>query len=314
MKKNILVHMDKISVVMSTYNERMEYLSLAIESIISQTHKNIEFIILLDNPQNADIKALVGKYAKMDNRICVIENEHNIGLTASLNKGFNYATGDYYARMDADDVSDKNRLECELTYMKTYGLDLVGCMTRRIDSSGNVINELTNISKSSAYLAKKLRFDNCIAHPTWLLRKELYDTLKGYRDIKTAEDYDFLLRAIYRGYRVGICDKCLFSYRSNITGISRSNSLRQFLTSWVLQRNFHQIDKVDQYRIDKLLQCKITKERNEQFEKGVQLMDKAIEQIKDYNMFALANFVKALFCSKYIGLRLYNLIRIHTLV
>ena len=79
MKKNILLHMDKISVVMSTYNERMEYLSLAIESIISQTHKDIEFIILLDNPQNADIKALVGKYAKMDNRICVIENEHNIG-------------------------------------------------------------------------------------------------------------------------------------------------------------------------------------------------------------------------------------------
>ena len=86
------------------------------------------------------------------------------------------------------------------------------------------------------------------------------------------------------------------------------------MTSWVLQRNFHQIDNVNQDRIDKLLQCKITKERNEQFERGVQLMDKAIEQIKDHNMFALANFVKALFCSKYIGLRLYNLIRIHTLV
>ena len=126
MGAKIFKSMDKVSIVMSTYNERLDHLSLAIESIIKQTYKNIEFIILLDNPQNRSIKRLVQSYAEKDYRIKIIANKKNIGLTASLNKGFRLASGNYFARMDADDISDCERIDYELIYLKKENVDLVG--------------------------------------------------------------------------------------------------------------------------------------------------------------------------------------------
>ena len=305
--------MGKISVVMSTYNERIEFLSLALESIINQSYKNLEFIIILDNPQNSEIKNCVYKHSLLDNRIRVIENDKNIGLTASLNKGFKVATGDFYARMDADDISDPSRLEMELAYLLENNLDLTGCMTRRIDENGVVVNNLTNISYPTDFLEKKLLFDNCIAHPTWLFKRKLFDRLNGYREIKTAEDYDFLLRAIKSGFKLGICNSCLFSYRISLAGISRSNSLRQFLTSDFLQKNLYKIDDINQEYIDCEILSKIDKERNDKFEEGVKLLNKAIEQFKHTNPLAIISLIRAIFHSPYIMLKVYKIFKIHTI-
>lgn len=306
--------MDKVSIVMSTYNERLDHLSLAIESIIKQTYKNIEFIILLDNPQNRSIKRLVQSYAEKDYRIKIIANKKNIGLTASLNKGFRLASGNYFARMDADDISDCERIDYELIYLKKENVDLVGCMTRRIDENGIVVNKLANPTKSTEFLSKKIRFDNCIAHPTWLFKKEVYEKINGYREIKTAEDYDFLLRLVRAKCKIGICDKCLLSYRISPSGISRSNSLKQLLTSRILQKNFNNINDINQSIIDSKICNKITMQSNENFEKGVQLIDKAVEQLKKKDFMAIVNIAKALLSSHYIWIKLYQLFRIHTII
>ena len=115
----------KISVIMSTYNEKIEFLKASIDSVLHQTFKDFEFLIVLDNPQNSDIKECVESYAEMDPRITIIENENNLGLTKSLNKAIAAANGIYMSRMDADDIMIDKCLERELQVIENEKLDLV---------------------------------------------------------------------------------------------------------------------------------------------------------------------------------------------
>lgn len=94
---------DKVSVIMSVYNEEIGILREAIESILNQSYKNIQFIIIIDNPGYEDAKKILNEYSKEDKRIEIIENYENIGLVNSLNKGLKLANGEFIARMDADD-------------------------------------------------------------------------------------------------------------------------------------------------------------------------------------------------------------------
>ena len=233
--------MPTVSVIMSTYKEPEEFIRLSVESILYQSYSDFEFIIVIDNPHNDRLLSLLLEYQKDDSRITIIKNDHNIGLTASLNRALNEAKGELIARMDADDISDIDRLKKQIIYLKSNDLDLVGCSIRRISETGEVISEKTNESYPPECIAKTLIYDDCIPHPTWLGKKSIFDKLNGYREIYSCEDYDFLLRSLKSGARLGICNETLLSYRINTKGISRSNSLKQHLTANYLGSNFERI-------------------------------------------------------------------------
>ena len=260
--------MNLISVVMSVYNETEQYLKQSIESILSQTYKDFEYIIIIDNPDNSKAISLIKQYGKKDKRIKVLYNERNIGLTSSLNKGLGCASGQFIARMDADDIAEPKRFELQLAYLKKNKLDLIGSQARRISETGQIVNPLTNLSYSYAKIAKLLRYDDCVLHPSWLVKREVYETLNGYREISTCEDYDFLLRALKAGFKIGICDEILMNYRINTKGISRSNGLKQMLSSEYLRKNFSDIDSVTQEQIDLYLADKLSAEKTERYEKA----------------------------------------------
>ena len=99
-----------ISIVMAVYNEKETELRQSIESILKQSYQNFEFIIVLDNPDNQALAAVLNEYAKEEPRIVLISNEHNLGLAPSLNRGLKASRGDYIARMDADDIAVPERL------------------------------------------------------------------------------------------------------------------------------------------------------------------------------------------------------------
>ena len=116
---------DKISVIMTVYKESKEELKESFESIINQTYKNIEFIIVIDNPKEQWRIDFIKSYN--DSRVKLVVNKENLGLPLSLNKALKLVTGNYIARMDADDISILDRLEKQLTYLKNSDCDLVGC-------------------------------------------------------------------------------------------------------------------------------------------------------------------------------------------
>lgn len=230
----------KISVIMSAYNESFDELSRSIDSIINQTYQNIEFIIISDNPENQDIKTAVCE--ANDQRIKFIENKENIGLVRSLNRAISKATGNFIARMDADDISRKTRLKDELQYMQQNNLDIVGSFIEIIDESGVVQKSAMRFPVTASQVKVFMRWGSCLAHPTWLVKSNVYQDLNGYRNVPRCEDYDFILRAIAHGYKAGNIPKVELSYRIRQSGVSKSHETEQFLLRDYLAKNMKQID------------------------------------------------------------------------
>lgn len=226
-----------ISVVMSCYNEKEEWLKGAIESILNQTYKNFEFIIILDNPTNEILENVILSYASSDNRIVYLKNEKNLGLVKSLNKGIIASKGQYIARMDADDFSYKQRLETQLNFMLSNpNFDLVGTNMIYMDEDDNVLN-YSGIFYSDANLIKKMaQYTNCFFHPTIMFKKSviLDERIKGYREVKYAEDYDLICRLLLNGFILTNINKVLFKYRLRKSSISRSNEIYQFKVTKVI--------------------------------------------------------------------------------
>ena len=239
---------------MSVYNETVDELSSSIDSIIKQTYQNIEFIIVDDNPKNKNIKTVVHKIK--DPRIKFIENKKNVGLVQSLNKAISQATGCFIARMDADDISKRNRLEDELHYVERNKLDVVGSFLEIIDENGVVRKESMNFPTTASHVKFFMRWGSCLAHPTWLVRREVYQKLNGYRNIPSCEDYDFILRAIAHGYKVGNIPKVELSYRIRQSGVSKSHESQQFLLRDYLARNRKRIDLLTEESIAKFLESR----------------------------------------------------------
>ena len=299
--------MPGVSVIMSTYKEPEEYIRLSVESILHQSFSDLEFIIVIDNPQNEELLSLLLEYKNVDSRVIIIKNDRNIGLTASLNKALKEAKGELIARMDANDISDPERLKKQIEYLEANNLDLVGCSIRRISESGEILDKKTNKSYPPECIAKTLIYDDCIPHPTWIARKTLFDILNGYRELYSCEDYDFLLRALAKNYKFGICDEVLLSYRVNVNGISRMNSFRQHLSSAYLQKNINRISEINQDEIDSHIKKIMNEKRSIHYEKAIQQMNNGIKTIKNGHLVGLLFLCKAIVVSPYIA---DNLIRI----
>lgn len=241
----------KISVIMSAYNESLDELNKSIDSIINQTYQNIEFIIVSDNPENKNIKMAV--HAANDQRIKFIENKENIGLVQSLNRAISKATGSFIARMDADDISRESRLKDELQYMQQNNLDIVGSFIEIVDEKGTVQKDVMRFPVMTSHVKWFMRWGSCLAHPTWLVKSKVYHNLNGYRNVPRCEDYDFILRAIAHGYKVGNIPKVELSYRIRQSGVSKSHEAEQFLLRDYLAQNMKQIDSLTEDTITEFL-------------------------------------------------------------
>lgn len=111
-----------ISVIMPVYNTDVVYLNEAVKSILEQTHKNVELIIIDDHSKNNLFQSDIFK----DNRIKLIKNTKNIGPSASRNIALKISTGKYIAIMDSDDISANDRLEKQCNYLENHP-DCVMC-------------------------------------------------------------------------------------------------------------------------------------------------------------------------------------------
>lgn len=221
--------MPEVSVIMSTYNEKLQYLTEAIESVRAQTFQDFEFIIILDNPQNEEIRQCVFQYKDQDPRIRVIRNEANLGLTKSLNKAIRVARGVYMSRMDADDIMAETCLERELEEIKSKNLDFVSASRVNIDEQGCRIGTYRN-DFSPEQMKRLLPYDNSVTHPSVLVRLDVVREEGGYREIPACEDYDLWLRLLFRGYRMRIMPDILLQYRVRAEGVCGSDPYRQYLS------------------------------------------------------------------------------------
>ncbi len=240
-----------VTVIMSTYNETIPQLRASVESVLGQTYKNIEYIIVIDNPENEEIKNYLDTIN--DNRVKVIYNASNIGLVKSLNKALKQVNGSLIARMDADDISKKDRIEKQLSYIEKTEIDMVGTYIQLIDEEGRVTKEIMRFPVKCSHIRFFQKWGSCLCHPTWMVKKEVYEALNGYRDVPNCEDYDFIIRAIMHGFKLGNAPFIGLQYRGRTTGVSRSNEIRQYVLRAFLSKAFRRGKGLSQEEINSYL-------------------------------------------------------------
>ena len=204
MKKNNVA----ISVIMSVYNTETDFLNVAIQSILNQTFQNFEFIIINDGSNKECSEALA---VFKDDRIQLITNPENYGLTKSLNIGLHRAKGKYIARMDADDYSYPRRLERQYRYMERH---------KEIDILGSWVREENKVQKCCGSVPTRWRFtrmlfDNVgIYHPTAFIRTDFLRNNDLYYNeaFKKAQDFELWSRCLTIG-RMYVFPEVLLNYR-----------------------------------------------------------------------------------------------------
>lgn len=264
---------DLISIIMSTYNESILELHKSIYSILNQTYKNIELIIINDNPNNKEVIEELYRIQTSDSRVKIFLNSENIGLVCSLNKALSHASGSYIARMDADDISTPQRLEKQLNVLKKGRFDLIGGNIELIDERDKVIGKL-NFPEKGGKILFFMRWGSCLAHPTWLGKREVFDSLNGYRFIPYCEDYDFLLRALNNGYKLGNCrEKCL-NYRVREKSISRSYANEQYIIRNYLYQKRRDIIQVDEQNINSYMNSQAYKKEVRRYTYFLEIKEK----------------------------------------
>ena len=158
-----------VSVVMSVQNGG-PYLAAAIESILAQTLGDLEFIVI-DDASTDGSGERCREYARDDRRVIVLVNATRLGLTRSLNRGLAVARGVYVARMDADDVSLRHRLERQVAYLEEHrDVGLLGSFYAEIDADGSIRRPVVEFPVEPIVVAWRLAFHNPVGHPTMIVR------------------------------------------------------------------------------------------------------------------------------------------------
>jgi glycosyltransferase involved in cell wall biosynthesis len=182
-----------VTVLMPVYNAG-RYLRPAIQSILQQTFRDFELLIVNDASTDGCQDVL---RSFPDNRIRVLENKNNLGLAHSLNRGLQVAAGELIARQDADDLSHPERLEAQVQVLRAHpDIALVGTQAIIIDEFGRYKRVLLDRPHEHIAIKWDLLFDNSFVHTSVMFRKTIVrDNLGGYDPSYAAcEDYELWSR------------------------------------------------------------------------------------------------------------------------
>lgn len=265
--------MEMISVIMPVYKEKLNILRQSLESILTQTYQNIEFIIIVDNPLYTNAIKYLKEIEQRNNNVSISINSKNMGIVYSLNKGIKLCHGEYIARMDADDISVPSRLSLELEYLKKNNYDLIGSFYYDIDSY-NVKKRKVELPVTFKEIKRRLKYTNCLCHPTWLAKKEVFKNLKGYRNISSCEDYDFLVRLCLKGYSCGNIPEFLLNYRFDNDGISNKNYLQQKVIACLISKEYRKKRIVNYQYFQNYIQSKQYQIDLKEWKKIIEIKDK----------------------------------------
>jgi glycosyltransferase involved in cell wall biosynthesis len=229
-----------VTVLMPVYNGEI-YLREAIDSILSQTYKDFEFLIINDGSTD-NSENIINSYN--DSRILYVKNESNLRLIATLNKGIELAQGKYIVRMDADDISAPTRIEKQVAFMEKN--EDVGLCGSWFTSFGDVQESVCKYKEQHDEILFKMFYQCHFCHPSLIIRKKVFDDLEIPFDKQFihAEDYELYFRLSTK-WKFHNLQESLVKYRIHSSSVSRQNEKIQLEHSIQIRKMFFSLLRID---------------------------------------------------------------------
>lgn len=260
----------KVSVIMSVYNEEM-YLRLALESILTQTFADFELIIVNDGSSDGTEEII---RSCRDPRIRLV-NQENSGLTKSLNRALSLARGDYIARMDGDDISERERFSRQVAFLDRHrNVGIIGNFAYRMDENGHRCGIYSYPTESNDI--KKMLLSSCpMCHSSIMFRRDCIERIGPYREkVGPTEDLDLYFR-ISEHFDMANIPEPLHSYRIRPEGITIRRRFDQMRYDKLVRLMAEQRRQTGRDRLDDMTEVEIAQlldqylPRNPQNERNV---------------------------------------------
>lgn len=235
----------KFSVLMSVYKgDRPDYFKTAMDSVINQTVKPDEIVLVKDGPVNAGLEKVINEYKqKTGNLLKVISLKENKGLGVALAEGIKNCTFDIVARMDADDISGSERFEKQLKFLKNNpDIDVVSCFVAAFEESPEKPLFIRRGPLLHEQIEKQFRFRFCMNHPAAMFRKDAVLKAGNYSDMRKMQDYHLWARMLMSGAKMANIGQVLYYHRWEV---KRRSGVKRALQQIKLQREFLRIGFVN---------------------------------------------------------------------
>lgn len=224
--------MPKVSALMPVYNTNLTYLKETIESVLNQTFKDFEFLILNDSPQNLELENFILEYAKKDKRIKYFKNPRNLGISPSRNKLIDLAQGEFLAVIDHDDISVKERFEKEVAFLEAN--EEVGVVGGGLEFMKDKRVEF--LPSKSADIKIRLMFLCAVMHPAAMIRKSILGNIRYNALYSPCEDYKLWCDLIDKTEFANL-DEVMIQYRDYENTSAQNSILMDRISGIIVSEN-----------------------------------------------------------------------------
>ena len=285
---------NKVDILLTTYNTKIEYLREQLNSILNQTHTNFKLIISDDCSPNKEVRQILEEYKQKDDRIELYFQPQNLGYTKNFEFVLKKSTSDYIAFSDHDDIWYSNKIEEELKTLKEKNVDLVYCDAKQIDENGKNLHDSYLRYKHMPILNEKnnkkiLPFARHIAIGcSQLFTKRVKELMLPFTQNTIAHDWLSLYIAS-RLNGIYCIDKPLFEYRLHGNNAFGGRSFKQNLQIWK-KENGNNFKSYLEYRhkaitdtyLASVLMCQDYSEKVTKYKKNLKNQLKTEESNKQY--------------------------------
>lgn len=226
--------MEKYSVLMSLYiKERPEYLKLAIQSMVDQTYKPDEIVIVKDGKITPDLQQVLDSFSsKYPDLFNIVGYEENRGLGLALNYGLERCRNELVARMDTDDISKPERCEKQVKRFEDKPeLSIVGAWVDEFKDTPDHVVSVRAVPEKTEDIYQFAKRRSAFNHPVVMYRKSKVLENGGYSNLRRNQDVDLFGRMLFRGYKAENINKALLWFRS-------SDELATRRKSWVNTKSY----------------------------------------------------------------------------
>lgn len=217
----------KVSIIVTTYKRSGDFLIRAINSLLEQTYKNIEIIIIDDNNPNSlhrvETERCLQQFFK-NTKIVYIKNEKNIGGALARNEGIKFSTGDYITFLDDDDKYLPEKVKRQLEFMVKYEYEMTFTELKIYNNKEKLVDyrkyaQIDNFDKTSLLKYHILR--HITGTPTFMYKSDAIRRIGAFTDVKMGQEFYLMLKTIEKGIKIGYLELSdVVAYRHDCEGIS----------------------------------------------------------------------------------------------